>query len=255
MIVLSQGRSGSTGVFQAISNLTGQSMFVTEYTGRSPDESDKFLTKHAHDEGEWLLDYLSKLQKQIPKAGVVGFKWKPFRQFSSYKGGVDALKLMSQTDPPVKVIYSYRNPLDVMISDAKHQASKFSIGWMCKRGDDKCVQEHQAYRVKLETKTLVNTLQKLHQQQVQLENLLEYHKVPHLKTTYESLFFNNGDAEPWMEIFRFLGVGPSEGLTMEMVQEAAGTADTSLHRHSDSLSNYAEVERVLKGSEFHDLLH
>ena len=72
MIVMSKGRSGSTGIFRAISILTGQSMFATEYTSRSPDESDKFFTKHACDEGEWLLDYLSKYKKKIQRLELLG---------------------------------------------------------------------------------------------------------------------------------------------------------------------------------------
>ena len=170
------------------------------------------------------------------------------------KGSIETLKRISESDPPIKVIFSHRNQLDVILSDVKHRSSKYSLEWKCEPGDDACVQKRKTQRVHLNANSLVGTLRAYQQQQSQLENLLDFYHVPYMKTTYEELLLGE-DARPWMDLFCFLGVGPTKGLTKEMVQQACGTAHTSFLNHSDALANFEEVKNVLMNSEFSHLMH
>ena len=137
---------------------------------------------------------------------------------------------------------SRRNQFDVLLSEAKQRASTYTLNWKCDLGADKCIQEHKAQRVLLDTTNLVGVLREHQRQQDKSESLLDYHQVPYIKATYEALLLGE-DTEPWIDLFRFLCVGPSEGLTMERVKQACGTADTSFHKNEDVLSNYEEFKQ------------
>jgi hypothetical protein len=77
--------------------------------------------------------------------------------------------------------------------------------------------------------------------------------VPHVQVSYEKLYHQD-NAEEWMQIFRFLGVGPGTGLTRQQVDDVAHEFTASPH-HRESNYNYDEVEKVLKGTRFENLLH
>ena len=63
-------------------------------------------------------------------------------------------------------------------------------------------------------KTQVHVMEK---QADGIVSILEELKVPHLKVLYEKLYYAKR-ADQWMDLFRFLGVGPMSGLEMEHVR-------------------------------------
>lgn len=62
-----------------------------------------------------------------------------------------------------------------------------------------------------------DTLHQLEKQANGIAAILEELKVPHLKVIYERLYYARR-ADQWMDIFRFVGVGPMSGLTMDHIR-------------------------------------
>ena len=86
-----------------------------------------------------------------------------------------------------------------------------------------------------------------------VDKILFNMSVPHVQVSYEKLYHHD-NAEEWIKIFRFLGVGPWTGLTREQVDGVTHAFTASTH-HRESIFNCDEVEKVLKGSRFENLLH
>jgi hypothetical protein len=74
-----------------------------------------------------------------------------------------------------------------------------------------------------------------------------------VEVTYEKLF-NSNDAEEWMRIFQFLGVGPSKNLTMEDVRKSFSIASTHIKSRNETIANFEEVKNTLVGTSFEHLL-
>ena len=82
--------------------------------------------------------------------------------------------------------------------------------------------------------------------------------VDYIHVTYENLYSSgSGDeaANEWMRIFRFLGRGPGDGLTMQDVEKNFVMAKTTSKKHKDVMLNYEEVKKTLEGTDFEDLLN
>ena len=119
MILMTLGRSGSSSMYQVMSRLSGkQSHQIYEYTGSSTAKSKTFFRsqvprKDKH--GDWLMKYLCAMQSNYPKAGVVGFKWKPYETLFTEEKALQGLSLLGRHHQ-IKVVRSRRNYLDVEIS-------------------------------------------------------------------------------------------------------------------------------------------
>jgi len=79
--------------------------------------------------------------------------------------------------------------------------------------------------------------------------------VKYIEVSYEKLYNpkNEEDAEEWMRIFRFLGRGPGEGLTMADVRDTFSMAATTVASRNETISNFREVEKDLRNTEFEHL--
>ena len=62
-----------------------------------------------------------------------------------------------------------------------------------------------------------DTLYLLEKQANGIAAIMEELKLPHLKVLYEKLYYAKR-ADQWMDIFRFVGVGPMSGLEKEHVE-------------------------------------
>ncbi len=126
----------------------------------------------------------------------------------------------------------------------------------CKEGDKECIAAHLKYGkgVLLPTKKLLLKLEGGLDLEKRIDKLLEKLNVPTINVTYEGLYFGE-DASEWMRIFRFLGVGPSQNLTPQDVEEAGQFVSTSVSYHNVTLGNYEEVRSTLNGTKFASLLH
>lgn len=261
VIIMSAGRSGSSSICQVICALTGSGSdeqpngcnLREEFPGHA-----RWVTffETADREGRWLFERLREKQNRYPRAGATGFKWKPYAPFDA-PAVVGALRAVAASKfPTVKIVRSRRNPLDFIISRLKH--TQPGVPAHCRQGDAKCIKRHfrAASNLVLPTENLVEILQNETNQHDQVDRTLVELNVPHVRVTYEELHFGQNREEEWMKIFRFLGVGPGEGLTRAQLDVAMRQhALTSSTMHNVTLANFDEVEKVLRGTEFEKLLH
>ena len=259
-ILLARGRSGTGSTLQVLGTLTGQDIPGDhEYTGRNPKELEQFFRKIGpNDGGKWILDNLCEQQRKYPEAGLVAFKWKPYEEAMFSPTALAGFDLISRAvDPHIKVVRLRRNLLDNYISDRKHERAKiFSHCKVGSKGYKACVEKHKKIgtNLTLSVKDLVEFLETVTHQEDKVDELLVNMSVPHVQVTYEKLY-HQGDAEEWMKIFQFLGVGPGTGLTREQVDGIMTHAWTSSPHHRESIFNFEEVKKALEGTRFESLLH
>jgi len=255
VVLITLGRSGSSSTWQVMGELTGKVTRSVEHTGKNSLQSSRFFSKiDPGDNGNWMLGYMCYRQSKYPDAGVVGFKWKPHaRSFFSH-ASQDALRTIAYShSPQIKVVRSRRNLLDVIISMEKHRIGRPNAH--CAKDDEDCIKKHLALGTGLilPTKNLQAALRRKKKEEDDVDRLLEELGVPHIKVSFEKLYYSD-DAEEWMRIFRFLGVGPTEALTREQVQDAMAHAATHNPLHNVTLGNYHEVRECLVGTEFESML-
>ena len=124
IILMSLGRSGTASMYQVLFKLSSSGLKekgiprMSEYTGGSTEKSQIFFQQTIPAEdiyGDWLVQLMCHEQNQHPNAGVVGFKWKPYKTTLTEDKARQGLELLSRMKD-IKVIRSRRNLLDVQIS-------------------------------------------------------------------------------------------------------------------------------------------
>ena len=262
-ILLSKGRSGSSSISGIIGNLTGYETRFEEYTGSDNLLSKRFfqdISKHAGaDNDGWMMSHLCSKQLRYPSAGVVGFQWKPYDTIFGDSARA-ALQTVACLDwPKIAVVQSRRNLLDVAISSYKPTSSlgKPRTPAHCHRGDKKCLQRHTAAGtgIVLPTDNLIEMLSDKKEEEERVDKLLEELGVTYVAVKYEKLYYGGDDMSEWMRIFRFLGVGPGEGLTRKRLEGAMKIVATHPSSQNITLANYAEMVEILRGTKFEELLH
>eukprot|EP00566_Odontella_aurita_P018883 CAMPEP_0113543434 /NCGR_PEP_ID=MMETSP0015_2-20120614/10156_1 /TAXON_ID=2838 /ORGANISM="Odontella" /LENGTH=316 /DNA_ID=CAMNT_0000443593 /DNA_START=247 /DNA_END=1197 /DNA_ORIENTATION=+ /assembly_acc=CAM_ASM_000160 len=264
VILLSRGRSGTGSMWQILGSLTGKETPSDEYTGSNKRKSDAFFHNVGpYDGGKWILDVMCYYQRKYKRAKIVGFKWKPFREafFSpASRNGLELIAKLANENGArsLKVIRSRRNPLDVLISQTKHELyGKSKVAAHCVKGDDECLrmQLQAGTGVKLRPNA-VKLLREASQLEEDVNNELRKHGIPFIETSFERTH-QEGDeaAEEWMRIFRFLGIGPKEGLIAQNLSTSMQHVSTSHKRHNETIANYGEIRDTLVRTEFEDLLH
>ena len=258
-ILLTLGRSGSGSTWQVIGNLTGYETPSHEYTGGGPAKSERFFKKIGGDTDRWLLRYLCSKQLMFPEAGVVGFKWKPFDTIFGPSAQAAFRRMASLKRPEIKVVRSRRNLLDVVISKYKHSIYKGGVAAAhCMKGDSECIEKgiKASTGLELPTDTLLDTLQEYDTLENKVDEMLKKMKIPHVRVTYERLYYNGNDTSEWRKIFKFLGVGPahSKDLTRRHLEGAMEHVATSIPMQNVTLKNFDAVSKILKGTKFEYLL-
>lgn len=255
-ILMSLGRSGSGSTFQILTNLTGMETPSEEYTGSSPYKSTQFFRKIKNDAGAWVVDYLCEKQRLYPQAGLVGFKWKPWKSAIYSPAALDGLNLIAQShDPTIKIVRLRRNLLDVYLSIQKHRQMAHVKGH-CQKGDEACARLHQkaGTNMTISVNDALHYLETMTKQEEEVDALLDNMKIPHVHVSYEALYHDDS-AEEWIKAFAFLGIGPGEELTRQELNEAMGIVSTSNGRHRDSVQNFDELKKALDGTKYESLLH
>lgn len=112
-----------------------------------------------------------------------------------------------------------RNFLDVAISRYKHMNTKAPAHCY----GQQCIEYHKQEMANTTVPIgfIKDTLRQLEKQANGIAGILEELKVPHLKVVYEKLYYARR-ADQWMDIFRFVGVGPMSGLTMDHIKAVRG---------------------------------
>lgn len=173
---------------------------------------------------------------------------------------IEGLKAFGSVNPKVKVVYLTRNPLDRKISNLRHELfgkQQEELPAHCVVGDVDCKKRHAAAASQGVTlpigAELTHWLNVTKQEDSKIRATLRATGVDYVQVSYEKLY-SLDDAEEWMKIFRFLGVGPKEGLTVDDVRATFDLASTRSKDRQDIVSNFLEVEKTLKGTEFEHLL-
>jgi hypothetical protein len=271
-ILISLGRSGSSVTWQTIAAILQNRNVAQEFTGSTFRKSSKFfhsIESNPDIHFDWALKRLCYIQQHQPDVnstnpGIAGFQWKPHIYAWNCKYAREARRMMAHSEPRIKFIYLVRNPLDVKLSNMKHSLSKkngTNIGAHCSVGDEKCVQKMVKYESGISFpvgKALLAWLNNEKQRRINIENSLKRDNITFVRVDYDHLYssvgYDEAPAEEWMKIFRYLGRGPTQGLTMKTVRSYFPMAPTHSKSKNETIRNFQEVVSTLKGTEFEHLL-
>jgi len=156
----------------------------------------------------------------------------------------DALEFVAKHQ--IKVVYSTRNPLDVIISRSKYLNHSLTESH-CRGGQLECVERHQSAKATISKHNIIQQLTDLIQQSDQVIGLLEKYKVNYFNTTYEELNF--GSNEERLSSMQRLAdfVTPGRKVTLEEVAANLHVPllFTSRAHHIDEVTNYDVLVRTL----------
>lgn len=238
VILLTQGRSGSSSIWQVMGSLTGEDTPAFEYTGSDSPKSNKFLKRVDDDDnGNFVLKYMCRQQDKYPSAGVVGFKWKPFPEAFFHKKSRMALEMVAGSHS-IKVVRSQRNILDRALSVYKHRTDEAPAAH-CAVDDEECIEQHKRAGLGLQVPVddLMERLEAEWHKENEVDRLLQELGVPHVKVSFEKLFTSsdgNDISKEWARILTFLGFDASH-LTPELVEKAMKHAATSNADHKETI--------------------
>ena len=82
-----------------------------------------------------------------------------------------------------------------------------------------CINYHKSIlaNMSVSTREIERAIDKMERDSESISQIMGEAKLSRLNVVYEKLYYSR-NAEEWMAMFRFLGVGPMNGLTMEIVQ-------------------------------------
>jgi hypothetical protein len=280
-LMISYGRSGTTSTWDIIAGLTGEYIpGASEDMGRDKGESVQFFARQNKTEhGKcWLHRLLcDKLaivkrakKKGLGRASIYGSKWKPWHLGFNTTLSREALQWLG-TQPQIKVVHNTRNMVDMYISKHKHQVldkllgknrqahcyddrdirlSKESWAKLIDMGiprDTPCAQIFKEIERRTATQIpqMLAYFEKNVLQTDYVSEMLDFYNVSRVTVTYEKLYFTD-NAEEWLRIFRYLGFGPQQNLTLEEVFAKTTFQKTSANDRSKRMSNYDEVVDALR---------
>lgn len=271
-ILISLGRSGSSVTWQTIAAMLNNRNIAYEFTGQTYHKSNRFfhdLETNPDIHYDWALKrlcYIQNVQSDVysTNPGIAGFQWKPYTKGWNSAYGREARRLMAQSETAIKIIYLVRNPLDVKLSNLKHKVAKSngtSLGAHCPVDNQTCI--HQM--IKYESgytfpvgNELLSWLNHNKERQISIQQDLTRDNLSYVKIDYNRLYstVDNDEelAEEWMKVFRYLGRGPMEGLTMKTVRKYFVMAPSHSKSKNETIRNFQQVVSTLKGTEFEHLL-
>ena len=165
----------------------------------------------------------------------------------------------AQRNPSIHVVYLTRNALDKRVSNIRHHHSmnsKSKISAHCFAGDVECVKLHSQFNHDIILPTggkLQNMLHHSENLERAVVNWLRELNISFVEVFYEKLY-SAEDAEEWMRLFRYLGQGPSQNLTMDTVRAAFSMAPTHKKSRNETIINFKEAKKSLTGTRFEYLL-
>jgi len=273
-ILMTLGRSGSSSTWETLSKLTGNRSRAIEYVGTGTVEIVEFFRKREHrNHGQWLIDHMCSLQRNSNSTeGIVGFKWKSFLSaLDNNEPAEETFQMIGKLAkdakregrlPPIRVLRSRRNPLDVALSRHKHYGSPNRPPPHCVKtyaNFESCMEQHRQKRPYPDVNGLYAFLSRLVETENQVDFLLDRWGVPTVSLSYESLYFPETPEEgsnEWTKAMEFVkqeGV-PSKNATWTQVQAMMEHSSTSPRKHKDVIANYEEVHAALVNTEFEHLL-
>mmetsp|Transcript_428 Transcript_428/g.456 ORF Transcript_428/g.456 Transcript_428/m.456 type:complete len:367 (+) Transcript_428:171-1271(+) len=272
LILMALGRSGSSVTWDTISTLLGSTTKASEITGGNEKKALAFFDKLSNEPAgkAWAIERLCQIQKFNMESKedpvISGFQWKPYRATLKHELGRGALEEIAKfNDPPIKIIFLQRNPLDRLISNRRHKGRQHSGEAHCPIDDVECIDKQKEYAkgIILPTgKELFKSIKDgLNIDQLSRDYLSTI-GVKHIAVSYEKLYNVKGNrTQEWERIFDFLERSPKDfpnykdHLSMDDIESAFATAPTSLKSHKETIANYEDVNRTLTWFGWEYLLH
>jgi len=261
MVLISEGRSGSSATLSAIQMLThSPHSFGSEILGSNAEQMAKSNPTSI------MEAFYRHTCKEHPGAALMGFKLKPYIDFEP--GGQlreekwrAAFAWLRENN--VSVVMNTRNLMDRMISGATYDLVRGEMGKHlsphCTPQDTKCIDDHLNAHVDMPTgSTLLARLRENRSPRV--AKMLHIYNFRHLRVNYEDLFLADSEnrSATWRRVVQFL---QPERMDVHAISESDVaralnlTAKTSPSHQRDKVTNYDDVVSTLTGTEFEPLLH
>lgn len=296
-ILMSLGRSGSTTIWLMLSDLTNSKDYgrAKEFPGENLQDSlyffdttipakekmkstnkvgDILRTAKAKESevpglnnsehGEWLVNYICRLQKERQN-GLNGFKWKPnFDQFVEREEARESVQLLASLasaagavgqKPPISLIRSRRNALDVKLSTLSH-AEHPELSAMCDEGDKKCIKSHKKKIFVQDTSKLFNQVLTTWKQENMIDDLLYALEVSFVSVTYDTLFYADqiSDREDeWNKMIQWVKPSSARVSWADVQNSMSLAATTSSRNHADIIENWEDVYKTFQETEIEHL--
>ena len=275
-VVMSLGRSGSSAIQDTLRRLTGVEPH-TWHRSRSSDQSglispgdeilgsgdkadmDAFAGAKCQNRSAILYTVKNFFHRYCEGSNAASFKLKPYFEMMPGKNaslGItepwqELFRWMKSAH--VRVIWSSRNPLDVIMSSAKHAMSHVSAH--CK--DHACVAkaEEADSHVTLDVESTMVHLRKEYdgKRDTQIRVTLDRIQIPYFKATYEDFFCgpHASRLKAWKSAVRFTNPNLNESyvdkLTMKTVtNDEGGILATHTSTQADGAANFAEIEAAIR---------
>lgn len=239
VIVLSHGRSGSTETCELVGNLVDGPVHKELFGGNR----EKMAA--VKDPTELMLGYLRQQQEQYPDK-VVGFKWKPYYHSPQYQKAWDWV-----AKNEVKVVYNYRNPLDVLISNSR--AHEEDAVYNCKVGEKKCVKTQQSLKTEINLNSVLADLERLKIEGISMISHLSANNITYYDVTYEGI--NHGSMESRIAYVQGLADFLRPGKVVTAKDFEVTTEYIGHYHQNETLSNFNALAKKLKGTRYARYLH
>jgi hypothetical protein len=200
--------------------------------------------------------FLEKKQNEHPNT-VVGFKWKPYcrdhKEFDRMLAWIGMNK--------IKLIYNYRNYLDMILSHLKLNMNSKLSGekeYRCKSDDKECLERHRHLSVVLHTGTLLQRITALEIEHNETIRNLTKHNIDFYINYYDDLAHGNRQLKLLRDMNAFIHKNTSRKANNEVsvkVLKTEGHGYQSTYDHKKEIVNFDEVKRILEHSRFSKLLH
>lgn len=300
VILMSLGRSGSSTIWQMISDLTNSHhrKQTREYPGSCLEDNLYFFdtTIRAEEKlestdadinvgyilrksganiweipgkdnsvhGVWLQRYMCRLERES-QGGIVGFKWKPnLDQFVYRKEARESLQMIAslasmaeeaEQKPPILVVRSRRNMIDVKLSHLKHDQYS-NLTAHCRQGDEKCISSHGEKQFVHDIPEFYRDVHKTWNEENLLDDLLNSLGVPLVSVSYDELFYpdqiSNGESE-WNRMIQFISPSSARLSWMDIHNSTRLVATRSTRSHVEIIENWEDVYRAFQATEIEHL--
>ena len=170
---------------------------------------------------------------------LILFKWKPHEYFVPEDERLQYNDLWEFVAINcIAVVYSYRNPLDMIISKTKHEQT--NVRAHCRVTDLKCIEKHHGVSLQLKTDLLVAKIARHERIHKEILEDLKLHKVYYFQTIYEELFFEADRTKNWEHLMSFIDkqFPPKRVLTVSDLQSSDAM---TFSNRSVTVTNYDEV--------------
>lgn len=216
--------------------------------------------------GEWLLNYLCRLRQKERGGGIVGFQWKPnLGQFLKRAEARESLQLLAslasaasdaEQKPPIIVVRSRRNLIDVNLSHLKHKEIH-NLHSHCAKGDVKCVSKHSGKQFISHPKKFYRSVLSTWIEENFIDELLYAFDIPHVSVSYDTLFYppqiTNGEEE-WNRMIQFVSPSSARMSWADILNSMEHEPTRSTRNHKDLIENFEDVVKIFQGTEIEHLL-